>query len=605
MMVHERGHHDVGGGGMAGQASAHKIPSVLYERDATSDTRKITHATLGRLVAKLTDAHHYDTEFRDCFLLTYRSHSSVNDFIMKLTKRYNAASAMANPRFDECDPTNAEEERFSVAANVNAQAQANVSMMRAMNVLKYWIRDSGYIEADLKDDRRSTKKLMIFLAKVQDESPIVSITKHASAMLRVVGKILVRNTPERSMAPPSVMPSPLDLGSEPPEEFPRFRRMVPETIDENSSLPPALSRLQIVRSSSAEPRPQVIIRAHPSSDRPSREPSRDGKSDFSMPPPSFSRGQTMPPVSLHRPASHAPFQTTFQTPLTRSTSDNTRERAKCTTALPRSEPFGGMSAQEVADQLTLIEEHKYQKIIPRELTNKNWTGEHKHELAPNVMALIEHFDARADWVSSEILHPKLNTPQQRFKMVSFFIDVADACYRLRNFNSLFEIVTGLTAPCLKQLESTWKLVPTSQIEHLERLKRVCSADDNYRAYREEYAAAEGYPRLPTISIVVKDLFGFEESMPTKEKCLIHFRKCRKICQVIRDALSCHHIKYTIAPSSGRRHRVLHPEMSHQLVLNYRLETIRKSGTELFWLAKNANKQERDQFVNSLADAGFM
>ncbi|CAK4715282.1 unnamed protein product [Aphanomyces euteiches] len=264
-----------------------------------------------------------------------------------------------------------------------------------------------------------------------------------------------------------------------------------------------------------------------------------------------------------------------------------------------------MSAQEVADQLTLIEEHKYQKIIPRELTNKNWTGEHKHELAPNVMALIEHFDARAVWVSSEILHPKLNTPQQRFKMVSFFIDVADACYRLRNFNSLFEIVTGLTAPCLKQLESTWKLVPTSQIEHLERLKRVCSADDNYRAYREEYAAAEGYPRLPTISIVVKDLFGFEESMPTKEKGLIHFRKCRKICQAIRDALSCHHIKYTIAPSSGRRHRVLHPDMSHQLVLTYRLETIRKSGTELFWLAKNANKQERDQFVNSLADAGFM
>ncbi|KAH9099488.1 hypothetical protein Ae201684P_018502 [Aphanomyces euteiches] len=585
MMVHERGHHDVGGGGMAGQASAHKIPSVLYERDATSDTRKITHATLGRLVAKLTDAHHYDTEFRDCFLLTYRSHSSVNDFIMKLTKRYNAASAMANPRFDECDPTNAEEERFSVAANVNAQAQANVSMMRAMNVLKYWIRDSGYIEADLKDDRRSTKKLMIFLAKVQDESPIVSITKHASAMLRVVGKILVRNTPERSMAPPSVMPSPLDLGSEPPEEFPRFRRMVPETIDENSSLPPALSRLQI-RSTISRTFTgwQVGL--------------------FNAAAIILQRADHAP-VSLHRPASHAPFQTTFQTPLTRSTSDNTRERAKCTTALPRSEPFGGMSAQEVADQLTLIEEHKYQKIIPRELTNKNWTGEHKHELAPNVMALIEHFDARADWVSSEILHPKLNTPQQRFKMVSFFIDVADACYRLRNFNSLFEIVTGLTAPCLKQLESTWKLVPTSQIEHLERLKRVCSADDNYRAYREEYAAAEGYPRLPTISIVVKDLFGFEESMPTKEKCLIHFRKCRKICQVIRDALSCHHIKYTIAPSSGRRHRVLHPEMSHQLVLNYRLETIRKSGTELFWLAKNANKQERDQFVNSLADAGFM
>ncbi|ETW05634.1 hypothetical protein, variant [Aphanomyces invadans] len=476
------------------QPPVRKMPSVIYDRSAmSSERREITHATLGRLVAKLTDAQYHDADFRNCFLLTYRSHSSVNDFIVKLTKRYNAASCLAHPRYNACDPSNADDNKFSVAADATVQAAANVSMMRAMNMLKFWIRESGYIESDLDNDRRSQKKLMIFLAKVRDESPHPSISKHAGTMMHVVGKILVRNTPISSrlaLATPSVMPSPLDLGSESSDESPKAARRKPVTIDEDCTLASTTAaKLKIVRSTSTDTKAafkaQVTIRAYPSADHNHRHRSYERdmtRPAFSALPPSISRGKTMPQVSTtHQSSATAPVEGgCIHTPLTRSVSDNTRDRRVF--SVPRSEPFNGISAQDVADQLTLLEEHMFHKVQHRELTNKNWTTEFKHDVAPNVMALIELFDARAEWVSSEILHPKLQAAQ-RASMVAFFIDVAEACYRMNNFNTHAEIVVGLTAPCIKQLETTWNLVAPGHLEKFEHLKHVCSSDDNFRFYR--------------------------------------------------------------------------------------------------------------------------
>ncbi|RHY01921.1 hypothetical protein DYB36_001033 [Aphanomyces astaci] len=475
------------------QPHARKVPSVIYDRSTTSsERREITHATLGRLVAKLTDAQHHDTDFRNCFLLTYRSHSSVNDFIMKLTKRYTAASSLANPRYDDCDPSNADDNRFSVSSDSTVQAAANVSMMRAMSVLKFWIRESGFIEADLDNDRRS-----------QGRSSF--------------------GTPRSESAE---------------ESSPKAAARQPHPIDDNDAALAAntAAKLKINRSVSTDSvpmKPQVTIRAYPTHYDPDlhRIDIDTTRPAFSAPPLSISRGKTMPPVSTTAQLSAAPVDGLMQAPLTRSVSDNTRDRGVF--CMPRSEPFGGMTAQDAADQLTLLEQHNFHRIDHRELTNKNWTTEFKHDVAPNVMALIE----------LEILHPKLQAVQ-RANMVAFFIDVAEACYRLNNFNTHAEIVVALTAPCIKQLETTWNLVAPGHLETFEHLKHA-------------FAAAEGLPRLPSIFIVVKDIFGFEESMRTTENGLIHFQK------------------------------------------------IRKTGTELFWLAKKANKQESVLFVNSLADAGFM
>ncbi|KDO34156.1 hypothetical protein SPRG_19011 [Saprolegnia parasitica CBS 223.65] len=554
-----------------------KLPSVIYEtptRGISNARREISHASLGRLVAKLTDAHHYDTEFRDGFLLTYRCHSTAYEFVKKLIKRYKAAMKLMNPSSIECDPTNADEERFSIPSNeaidVNTQAEANISIMRAMSVLKFWIRESGYIEADLSDDRKAQKKLFLFLEDIRKTSPIPSIVRHAETMLHVVGKILKASTMLRQQlkhhetpqqgSRPYDMPSPLDLGNEDDGVS-----MAVDALSRSAPAPASTSGAPMLTRSSSDS---------------TKEPSTKV--------PTLARGMTTGSsqygVDAAMLLSSASSHSSSFGPLTRSQSDSTREKGKYM-SVSRSEPLSGISAQEAAEQLTLLEEYRYLKIQPRELTNKNWTSANKHMDSPNVLALIELFDARAGWVSSEILHPKLQA-KQRAKMIAYFIDVAEACHQLHNFNTLFEVITGLKAPCIQQLKTTWDLLPQAQNDRFECLKNICAQDNNYATYRQAFALAE-------------------ESMPTIEHGLICFQKFRKIHRAIVDALSCQNVRYTSTTTVGRRRKALVPEKNQQMMLRHRLETIRKPSAELFRLAKNANRQENVLFVNSLADAGFM
>ncbi|KAF4322569.1 hypothetical protein BBO99_00003874 [Phytophthora kernoviae] len=515
--------------------------------------REISHASLGKLIARLTDAHQYDTEFRDVFLLTFRCFCSPYDFIKKLLKRYTAVLSLCGGVDAEAleetqhvlDQITLEEEEgdqrsstvtsiSTARSDINTSMEANVSIMRLLSVLKFWIKESGFIEQDLANDRKAQKKLMAFLSEIKDSSPIPSIRRHAENLLLTVVQIS-----------------------------------------------------RGVTTGSAE----EAIKAND-----------DGTST--------GRG----------------FDAIIQ---------DTLQRARLTAASRKSarisydnvEPLSGLSAQELADQLSLMEADQYfSKLNPRELTNKAWTRENKHREAPHVMALIELFDATAEWVSSEILHPHLQAVE-RAKMITLFIDAADNCYQMNNFNTLFEITTGLSAPCIRQLNTTWSLVSAAAQEKYQCLQQVCSPDDNYRSYRQAFALAEGQPRLACWFILVKDLFTYEEAMKSTEDGLVNWQKFRKIHRVISEALDRQNFNYVPVNSNGvggvvgasgvggptssavgvsRKGRgILRHDRKTQIHIRHRIDTIRKDSSVLYQLARNANTQESILFVNSLSEAGFL
>ena len=141
----------------------------------TGGKREISHASLGKLVARLTDSHQYDTEFRDVFLLTYRCFCSPYDFVKKLIKRYTAVLTVAGglektktleiQDLDDRDSTSST--LSSAKSDINTGAEANVSIMRLLSVLKYWVKESGFLEQDLQHDRRAQNNLMSFLVEIQ------------------------------------------------------------------------------------------------------------------------------------------------------------------------------------------------------------------------------------------------------------------------------------------------------------------------------------------------------------------------------------------------------------------------------------------------------
>ncbi|GLD92679.1 hypothetical protein PINS_up001258 [Pythium insidiosum] len=178
---------------------------IKYEsntRGIGGGKREISHASLGKLVARLTDAHQYDVEFRDVFLLTYRCFCSPYDFIKKLMKRYTAVLTLCGgldasvleetqalldqiTRDEENERSSTSTSISTAKSDINTGVEANVSIMRLLSVVKYWIKESGFIDADLQD-RRTQKKLLALLTEIKTTTPIPSIRSHAESLLSVV-----------------------------------------------------------------------------------------------------------------------------------------------------------------------------------------------------------------------------------------------------------------------------------------------------------------------------------------------------------------------------------------------------------------------------------
>jgi hypothetical protein len=58
-------------------------------KDTPSSKTEIEHATLNKLVARVTDADNYDSNFQDIFIFTYRSFTSPDMLLHKLIQRYS------------------------------------------------------------------------------------------------------------------------------------------------------------------------------------------------------------------------------------------------------------------------------------------------------------------------------------------------------------------------------------------------------------------------------------------------------------------------------------------------------------------------------------
>uniref|UniRef100_K3X1Z6 Ras-GEF domain-containing protein n=1 Tax=Globisporangium ultimum (strain ATCC 200006 / CBS 805.95 / DAOM BR144) TaxID=431595 RepID=K3X1Z6_GLOUD len=684
-----------------GDAAAKPRPvRIKYEpptRGLGGGKREISHASLGKLIARLTDAHQYDTQFRDVFLLTYRCFCSPYDFIKKLMKRYTAVLTLCSGldtetlqetqlvldqivEEEENDRSSTSTSISTARSDINTGMEASVSIMRLLSVLKFWIKESGFIDMDLQGDRRSQKKLMAFLSEIQSTSPVVSIRKHAESMLLLVAQ-LVRNQQLQaqqqqlqqqqqkhaaSLFNPLASTSSVAGAGMPPPPVLKASTSVssisdsisgdkPRVIDERSTegtlqpsrdrmITAAMSKLKLTRSSSDPKRERSMVklktkqggngdifqlrsRGMPSHGTPDDALSQS-KAAAAAGAPKIVRGITTGSADPEAFRSGLDESSFFHDSMHRSRITLPRNSSR--TSYDNVEPLTGITAQELADQLTLVEAEQYfGKLSPRELTNKAWTRETKFKDAPHVMALIELFDATAEWVSSEILHPRLQAVE-RAKIIMLFIEAAENCYQMNNFNTLFEIFTGLSAPFIRQLNTTWGLVSAAATEKYQFLHGICSTEDNYRNYRQQFGFAEGQPRLPCWFILVKDLFQYEESMKSMEDGLVNWQKFRKIYRVINEALDHQNLNYlppassmpmgagptfpisatttttTAATGISRKGKgILRHDRKLQNHLRTRLETIRKDSSVLYQLSRNANTQESILFVNSLSEAGFL
>jgi hypothetical protein len=91
------------------------------------------------------------------------------------------------------------------------------------------------------------------------------------------------------------------------------------------------------------------------------------------------------------------------------------------------------SAEEIAEQLTLVEWNLFVRIMPHEVLNQSWTKKDAHIRSPNITALSRRFNSVAQWVVSSILC--LKTAKLRGERISKIVDVANVNYFNSDANS--------------------------------------------------------------------------------------------------------------------------------------------------------------------------
>eukprot|EP00112_Aurelia_sp_Birch-Aquarium-sp1_P009547 Seg2088.3 transcript_id=Seg2088.3/GoldUCD/mRNA.D3Y31 product="Ras-specific guanine nucleotide-releasing factor RalGPS2" protein_id=Seg2088.3/GoldUCD/D3Y31 len=161
-----------------------------------------------------------------------------------------------------------------------------------------------------------------------------------------------------------------------------------------------------------------------------------------------------------------------------------------------------VNAEDIANQLTLIDMPLFEAIEPEELASCSWSTKKKYEVAPNVVNFTRRFNHVSFWVTREILNA--NTQKKRAEIISHFIRISKRLLELSNLHSLKAIVSGLQSAPIYRLNRTWNLVARKDRDKLEKLDELVSESEN-RVKLRAFLESSRLPCIPYLGMYLTDL----------------------------------------------------------------------------------------------------
>ncbi|GAB1300758.1 Ral guanine nucleotide dissociation stimulator-like 2 [Apodemus speciosus] len=156
-------------------------------------------------------------------------------------------------------------------------------------------------------------------------------------------------------------------------------------------------------------------------------------------------------------------------------------------------------ADHLAEQLTLLDAELFLNLIPSQCLGGLWGHRdrpgHSH-LCPSVRATVTQFNKVAGAVVSSVLGatsigegPREVTvrplrPPQRARLLEKWIRVAEECRLLRNFSSVYAVVSALQSSPIHRLRAAWGETARDSLRVFSSLCQIFSEEDNYSQSRE-------------------------------------------------------------------------------------------------------------------------
>ncbi|CAB3406344.1 unnamed protein product [Caenorhabditis bovis] len=208
-----------------------------------------------------------------------------------------------------------------------------------------------------------------------------------------------------------------------------------------------------------------------------------------------------------------------------------------------------LNAQVVAAQLTLQDFAVFSAIEPTEFVDDLFRLHSKYG-SPRLEEFEQLFNKEMWWVATEICMER--NVQKRAKLIKKFIKIARYCRDLRNFNSMFAIMSGLDKPAVRRLHSSWERVSSKYIRMLDEIHQLVDPSRNMSKYRQHLAdVAQEPPVVPIYPVIKKDLTFAHDGNPTYVEKLVNFEKLRLIAKSIRNVMKLSSAPYEIASMAER------------------------------------------------------
>ena len=167
--------------------------------------------------------------------------------------------------------------------------------------------------------------------------------------------------------------------------------------------------------------------------------------------------------------------------------------------------------EDIGDKLTQITKSLLNKIYPKEIYRGVFLKKDKEKTSPNVVKCINNFNKLTSFIIEDVL--SYNSPTIRAKVYDKWVQVADYCKTIKNYNDCIAIYSALNNYIITGLKLTLREIKSKTKTIFEQISNFCACEGNYKKIREDMILCEknGIIFIPYLGMLLRDINFYEES----------------------------------------------------------------------------------------------
>ncbi|XP_061733007.1 ras-GEF domain-containing family member 1B-B-like [Nerophis ophidion] len=150
----------------------------------------------------------------------------------------------------------------------------------------------------------------------------------------------------------------------------------------------------------------------------------------------------------------------------------------------------------------------------------------------SVESYMDWFHTLSSLVATEIAKPKKK--KQRVKVAEFFMDVAQQCLDIGNFNSLMAIISGMNMNCVSKMKNNCNKVHTKKLKILEHQMDPSNNFENYRSVLCHATEKSEVMFIPFFSLLIEDFLLLDIDFANRRRTNQHIEKLGDIAKPVSD-----------------------------------------------------------------------